>query len=139
MTNQEAKQVLLAYISPNGVGFPDVKEAIKIMIDREEVDAGDCISRQAVTDTTICDGIACNECSFNKTERGEFRCLFHERVNALPSVSPKGMSEVIEDIKAEISKMTVNECWGKSDFDVGLNAGLKKALSIIDKYTGGAE
>ena len=49
----------------------------------------DAISRQSVIDTTICEGISCNECSFNTLENGESGCLLSERVTRLPSVTPK--------------------------------------------------
>ena len=47
------------------------------------------ISRQAVTDTTICEGISCNECSFNTCEDGQPGCLLKERVDKLPPVTPQ--------------------------------------------------
>jgi hypothetical protein len=49
----------------------------------------DVISRQAVIDTTICDGISCNECSFNTCEDGQAGCLLKERVDKLPPVTPQ--------------------------------------------------
>lgn len=50
----------------------------------------DLISRQAVTDTTICDGISCNECSFfNTCEDGQLGCLLKERVDKLPPINPQ--------------------------------------------------
>lgn len=48
----------------------------------------DCISRKAVLDTTICEGISCNECSFSEID-GEPGCLLHKRIDDLPSVKPK--------------------------------------------------
>ena len=47
----------------------------------------DAISRKAVLDTTICEGISCNECSFNEID-GESGCLLHARIDELPSVQP---------------------------------------------------
>lgn len=55
----------------------------------EQEPCGDLISRQAVTDTTICDGISCNECSFNTCEDGQPGCLLKERVDKLPPVTPQ--------------------------------------------------
>ncbi len=49
----------------------------------------DCISRQAVCDTTVCEGISCNECSFNTCEDGQSGCLLKERISKLPSVTPQ--------------------------------------------------
>ena len=34
MTVEEAKKEVQSYISPNGIGFPNVKEAIKILLAR---------------------------------------------------------------------------------------------------------
>lgn len=50
---------------------------------------GDCISRESVVDTTICEGISCNECGFNTCEDGQPGCLLKERVDKLPSVTPQ--------------------------------------------------
>ena len=47
----------------------------------------DAVSRESLTDTTICEGISCNECSFNKID-GESGCLLRKRVDDLPSVQP---------------------------------------------------
>ena len=47
----------------------------------------DAISREAVLDTTICEGISCNECSFNEID-GKSGCLLHARIDALPPVTP---------------------------------------------------
>jgi hypothetical protein len=62
------------------------KEILEVL-DQEPCE--DAISRQAVTDTTICDGISCNECSFNTCEDGQAGCLLKERVDKLPSVTPQ--------------------------------------------------
>ena len=48
----------------------------------------DLISREAILDTTICEGISCNECSFNEID-GESGCLLHARIDELPSVTQK--------------------------------------------------
>lgn len=52
----------------------------------------DAISRDAVLDTTICEGISCNECSFNEIN-GESGCLLHARISELPSVTPSRPTE----------------------------------------------
>ena len=56
----------------------------------EQGPCDDYISRQAVVDTTICEGVvACNECSFHTLlEDGTHVCLLYERVTKLPSVTP---------------------------------------------------
>jgi hypothetical protein len=54
---------------------------------------GDAISRQKALDTTLCDGIYCDECSFHTCEDGQDRCLLLERIKKLPSVTPKWKSE----------------------------------------------
>lgn len=48
---------------------------------------GDAISREPFTDSTICEGFSCNECSFNRKDKGG--CILEERVKALPSVTPQ--------------------------------------------------
>lgn len=47
----------------------------------------DAISREPFTDSTICEGFSCNECSFNRKDKGG--CILEERVKALPSIQPK--------------------------------------------------
>ena len=54
----------------------------------EQKPCNDAISRKAVLDTTICEGISCNECSFNEID-GEPGCLLHARIDELPSVTQK--------------------------------------------------
>lgn len=62
----------------------------KIMCYCEEQEpCEDCISRRAVLDMTICEGISCDECSFNICENGKSGCLLDERIRKLPSVTPK--------------------------------------------------
>lgn len=61
-------------------------EALKMSVKQEPCD--DAISRKAVLDTTICEGISCNECSFNEID-GESGCLLHARIDELPSVTHK--------------------------------------------------
>lgn len=66
-----------------------IDDALQI-IDKyaEQEPCEDAISRQAVLDTTICDGISCNECSFNEID-GEPSCLLHARIDELPPVRPQ--------------------------------------------------
>lgn len=94
----------------------------------------DCISRQAVTDTRICEGISCNECSFNTCEDGQSGCLLKERVDKLPSVYPERINlDVIEKIKKSIDEMT--EIHSDGEFYIK-NVDAKW---IIGKYLYGAE
>lgn len=46
----------------------------------------DCISRKLLSDN-ICEGISCNECSFNEID-GESGCLLQKRFDELSSVTP---------------------------------------------------
>lgn len=56
---------------------------------KEQEPSEDAVSRQPVIDTTICDGIACNECSFHTLENLTHVCLLRERVMKLPPVTPQ--------------------------------------------------
>jgi hypothetical protein len=47
----------------------------------------DAISREPFIDSTICEGISCNECSFNRKDKGG--CILEERVMRLPSIQPQ--------------------------------------------------
>ena len=54
----------------------------------EQMPCEDCIDRKTLlTDMTICDGIYCNECSFNTSD--EYGCLLEERIKKIPSVTPQ--------------------------------------------------
>lgn len=53
----------------------------------EQQPCEDCISRKLLSDN-ICEGISCNECSFNEID-GESGCLLQKRFDELPSVTPK--------------------------------------------------
>lgn len=64
---------------------------------RTETRSRDCINRKAVTDTTICMGISCNECSFNTCEDGQSGCLLKERVDKIPSATPQTGHWVLDD------------------------------------------
>ena len=85
----------------------------------------DAISRQAVTDTTICDGISCNECSFNTCEDGQAGCLLKERVDKLPPVNPAKTGHWIDDNENEIDAQygrhlyKCSECNEYADMFVG--------------------
>ena len=88
---------------------------------KTECEAEDCINRNSIVDT-VCEGIACCECSFNTHYDP---CLLETRIKELPSAYPKndkqrvtdyvdgyaaGMKDtipksVLEDIKAEIENI----------------------------------
>lgn len=68
-------------------GGKTIREWIEILVKQQPWE--DCISRQAVLDTTICEGISCNECSFNICEDGQPGCLLKERIEKLPPVTPQ--------------------------------------------------
>ena len=53
----------------------------------EQEPCEDCISRKLLSDN-ICEGISCNECSFNEID-DESGCLLQKRLDELPSVQPK--------------------------------------------------
>ena len=55
---------------------------------------GEYISKKAVLDTTVCEGISCNECSFNTCEDGQAGCLLKERVDKLPPVAIPNKTEI---------------------------------------------
>jgi DNA-directed RNA polymerase subunit RPC12/RpoP len=81
-------------------------KALNMAIDTlEQQPCEDAISREAVLDTTICEGISCNECSFNEID-GESGCLLHARIDELPSVTQK--SETVTEF-ADICR----ECGAK--------------------------
>lgn len=69
------------YLFSSGFSDEQVKEVVRAL---NYEPCEDCISRQAVLDTTICDGISCNECSFNKSG-----CILDERISKLPPVIPQ--------------------------------------------------
>ena len=75
----------------------------------EQEPCEDAISRKAVTDTSICEGISCNECSFGKDfEYGFSECQLKKRVDALPSVQPK-LIECEDAISRNIAVANVQE------------------------------
>lgn len=97
MTREEAIETLkenscamCAYGSQNMMSCDirgcDNRDAIKAL---EQLPCEDAISRQAVLDMTICDGISCNECSFNTCEDGQSGCLLGERISKIPPVTPQ--------------------------------------------------
>ena len=59
----------------------------------EQQPCEDCISRKLLSDN-ICEGISCNECSFNEID-DESGCLLQKRLDELPSVQPKPKTEWI--------------------------------------------
>jgi DNA-directed RNA polymerase subunit RPC12/RpoP len=59
------------------------KGAIKAL---EQQPCEDCVSRKLLSDN-LCEGISCNECSFNEID-GESGCLLQKRFDELPSVQP---------------------------------------------------
>ena len=71
--------------------------AIKVL---ERQPCEDCISRKLLSDN-ICEGISCNECSFNEID-DESGCLLQKRLDELPSVQPKPKTDVLDKIRAEI-------------------------------------
>lgn len=92
MTNKEAAQIVhsVIFMLDKEYYSDAVEEALLMAIKAlEQEPCEDCISRKAVTDTTICEGIYCDECSFNTCEDGQSGCLLKERVDKLPSVTPK--------------------------------------------------
>lgn len=58
----------------------------------------DCVSRKLLSDN-ICEGISCNECSFNEID-GKSGCLLQKRFDELPSVTPKYTDEEIDRAQA---------------------------------------
>lgn len=59
---------------------------IKIPEEVTQEPCEDCVSRKSLSDN-ICEGISCNECSFNEID-GESGCLLQKRFDELPSVQP---------------------------------------------------
>lgn len=50
----------------------------------------DLIKRKGIVDT-VCEGISCNECSFNEID-GESGCLLEYRIDQLPSAKPEPLT-----------------------------------------------
>lgn len=67
----------------------------------EQEPSGDLISREPFTDSTICEGFSCDECSFNRKDKGG--CILEERVMDLPSVKqePKTGHWITKDGKEQ--------------------------------------
>ena len=86
----------------------------------------DCISRKLLSDN-ICEGISCNECSFNEID-DESGCLLQKRLDELPSVQPKPKTDVLDKIRAEIEREYKDEC------EHPYGQGLRRAIEIIDNY-----
>ena len=90
MTKEEASNILDDYdVNFDGHTAEEIAEAFEVAFRAlEQEPCNDAISRKAVLDTTICEGISCNECSFNEID-GEPGCLLHARIDELPSVTQK--------------------------------------------------
>lgn len=101
------RDIALGQLKELGYGFGE-----KIRTDE------DCISRKSVLDTTICEGISCNECSFNEID-GEPGCLLHKRIDDLPSVKPKERTG--EWKQGEIDWYKLGKC-----IEEGFRKGLKE-------------
>ena len=90
MTKEEASNILDDYdVNFDGHTAEEIAEAFEVAFRAlEQEPCNDAISRKAVLNTTICEGISCNECSFNEID-GEPGCLLHARIDELPSVTQK--------------------------------------------------
>lgn len=90
MTKEEASNILDDYdVNFDGHTAEEIAEAFEVAFRAlEQEPCNDAISRKAVLDTTICEGISCNECSFNEID-GEPGCLLHARIDELPPVNPQ--------------------------------------------------
>lgn len=65
-----------------------VEMAIKAL---KQESSEDVISREPFTDSTICEGFPCDECSFNRKDKGS--CILKERVMNLSSAKPQEPKE----------------------------------------------
>ena len=82
--NREEASFILANIDRR-VCDDELNEALDMAIKAlEQEPCEDAISRAPFTDSTICEGFSCNECSFNRKDKGG--CILEERVKDLPSV-----------------------------------------------------
>lgn len=87
MTTEKAIKILSDVGDINRCCADDA-EALDMAIKAlEQQPCEDCISRKLLSDN-ICEGISCNECSFNEID-GESGCLLLKRFDELPSVTPK--------------------------------------------------
>ncbi len=59
-------------------------KAVKAIKALEQESSEDVISREPFIDSTICEGFSCDECSFNRKDKGG--CILEERVMNLPSL-----------------------------------------------------
>lgn len=74
--------------APLDEAYKDMIEALDLAIKAlGQQPCEDCVSRKLLSDN-ICEGISCNECSFNEID-GESGCLLQKRFDELPSVTPK--------------------------------------------------
>lgn len=78
----------------------------------EQQPCEDCVSRKLLSDN-LCEGISCNECSFNEID-GECGCLLQKRFDELPSVQPTrptGKWEYVQyDYNPNIGNWHCSEC-----------------------------
>jgi hypothetical protein len=81
-----------------------------------------------VIDTTICEGISCDECSFNTLEDGDPGCLLQDRITKLPPVTPqpktgRWIRELIRNEKGGCigAKMICSECGNDNKHDEYMN------------------
>lgn len=120
MTRKEAIEVLkdLWRYERSELSEKDIREALDIAINSVEIDeryeleyeqiepCGDAISREPFTNSTICEGFSCEECSFNRKDKGG--CILEERVMKLPSVTPQ--PKVGRWIVNEWANISCSEC-----------------------------
>lgn len=90
-----------------------IEDAVEMAIEAlEQEPCEDVISREPFTDSTICEGFSCDECSFNRKDKGG--CILEERVMNLPSAKqePKtGRWEWVQyDNNPNIGNWHCSEC-----------------------------
>ena len=134
-----------------GLYMRDIEESLRKMLidqmanEKKQEPCEDAISRQSVTDSTICKGISCNECSFNTCEDRKSGCLLQERINKLPSVTPQPkMGRWIYEKRERLTNKT-DECevyetdysdyWCKCS-KCGGDFGYRKMKDAFCKYCG---
>ena len=85
---QELKETITEMRDNDGTGTQ--QEVCKFLTNYMEIlekqmqqPCEDCVSRKLLSDN-ICEGISCNECSFNEID-GESGCLLQKRFDELPS------------------------------------------------------
>ncbi len=90
MTKEEAIKEIYSVFEPAYANYIVIAltEGATVSDKTEPEPCEDCISRQAVLNCGICDGIWCDECSFNDSE-DSIDCCLKEKIKELPSVQPK--------------------------------------------------